>query len=104
MVFKLDCLRHNVIEINLSDHNLHDGDLVVYSSSGIGTLTNLNEGEAYYIKKVDSNTVKLAYTGENVRRGQYFSCNLPKTLQVNLRMSLSFLLTEKKKIRSKKTS
>tara|TARA_B100001113_G_scaffold48198_1_gene34702 strand:+ start:13 stop:8304 length:8292 start_codon:yes stop_codon:yes gene_type:complete len=61
------------VEINLSDHNLHDGDLVVYSSSGIGTLTNLNEGEAYYIKKVDSNTVKLAYTGENVRRGQFLT-------------------------------
>ena len=59
------------VEINLPDHNLHDGDLVVYSSSGIGTLTNLNEGEAYYIKKVDSSTVKLAYTGENVRRGQF---------------------------------
>ena len=46
---------------------------MVYSSSGIGTLTNLNEGEAYYIKKVDDNTVKLAYTGENVRRGQFLT-------------------------------
>jgi len=61
------------VEINLPDHNLHDGDLVVYSSLGIGTLTNLNEGEAYYIKKVDSSTVKLAYTGENVRRGQFIT-------------------------------
>ena len=61
------------VEINLPDHNFHDGDLVVYSSSGIGTLTNLNEGEAYYIKKIDSSTVKLAYTGENVRRGQFIT-------------------------------
>ena len=61
------------VEINVSDHNLNDGDLVVYSSSGIGTLTNLNEGEAYYVKKVDNNTVKLAYTGENVRRGQFLT-------------------------------
>ena len=61
------------VEINLPDHNLHDGDLVVYSSLGIGTLTNLNEGEAYFIKKVDSSTVKLAYTGENVRRGQFIT-------------------------------
>ena len=61
------------VEISVSDHNLHDGDLVVYSSSGIGTLTNLNEGEAYFVKKVDDNTVKLAYTGENVRRGQFLT-------------------------------
>ena len=62
------------VEINVSDHNLHDGDLVVYSPVGIGsTLTNLNSGESYYIKKVDNNTVKLAYTGENVRRGQFLT-------------------------------
>ena len=61
------------VEISLSDHNFHDGDLVVYSPVGVGTLTNLNNGEAYYIKKVDDNTVKLAYTAENVRRGQFLT-------------------------------
>ena len=61
------------VEINVSDHDFHDGDLVAYSSSGIGTLTNLNDGESYYVKRVDSNTVKLAYTGENVRRGQFIT-------------------------------
>ena len=61
------------VEISLSDHNFHDGDLVVYSSVGVGTLTNFNTGEAYYIKKVDDNTVKLAYTAENVRRGQFLT-------------------------------
>ncbi len=61
------------VEINVPDHDFHDGDLVAYSSSGIGTLTNLNEGESYYVKRVDSNTVKLAYTGENVRRGQFIT-------------------------------
>ena len=60
------------VEINVPDHRFHDGDLVVYSSSGV-PLSNLNEGEAYYIKRVDSNTVKLAYTGENVRRGQFLT-------------------------------
>ena len=69
------------VEINLPDHKLHDGDLVVYSSSGIGTLTNLNEGEAYYIKKVDDNTVKLAYTGENVRRGQFLTAFIGNDIQ-----------------------
>jgi len=61
------------VEIFVSDHDLYDGDLVTYSSSGIGTLTNLNDGESYYIKRVDTNTVKLAYTGENVRRGQFIT-------------------------------
>jgi len=61
------------VEITVSDHDLYDGDLVTYSSSGIGTLTNLNDGESYYVKRVDSNTVKLAYTGENVRRGQFLT-------------------------------
>ena len=61
------------VEISVPDHDFHDGDLVTYSSSGIGTLTNLNEGESYYVKKVDSNTVKLAFTGENVRRGQFIT-------------------------------
>ena len=61
------------VEITVPDHDFYDGDLVAYSSSGIGTLTNLNEGESYYVKRVDSNTVKLAYTGENVRRGQFIT-------------------------------
>ena len=61
------------VEIEVPDHDFHDGDLVAYSSSGIGTLTNLNDGESYYVKRVDSNTVKLAFTGENVRRGQFIT-------------------------------
>ncbi len=61
------------VEISITDHYLHDGDLVVYTSSGINTLTNLNESQPYYIKKVDGNTVKLAYTAENVRRGQFIT-------------------------------
>ena len=63
----------NTVEISVSEHNFHDGDLVVYTSAGINTLSNLNENEAYYIKKVDANTVKLAYTAENVRRGQFLT-------------------------------
>jgi len=63
----------NTVEINVPDHDFYDGDLVAYSSSGIGTLTNLNDGESYYVKRIDSNTVKLAFTGENVRRGQFIT-------------------------------
>ena len=61
------------VEIDIPDHNLHDGDLVVYSPVGVGTLTNLNSGEAYYVKKVNTGSIKLAYTGENVRRGQFIT-------------------------------
>ena len=77
------------VEISVPDHNLHDGDLVVYSSSGIGTLTNLNEGEAYFIKKVDDNTVKLAYTGENVRRGQFLTAFFGDDIQGSKSHSLT---------------
>ena len=77
------------VEISVSDHNLHDGDLVVYSSSGIGTLTNLNEGEAYFVKKVDDNTVKLAYTGENVRRGQFLTAFIGNDIQGNTSHTLT---------------
>ena len=66
-------LNTTTVEISVSEHNFHDGDLVVYTSSGINTLTNLNESEAYYIKKIDANTVKLSYTAENVRRGQFLT-------------------------------
>ena len=66
-------LSTTTVEISISDHHLHDGDLVVYTSSGISTLSNLNENQPYYIKKIDDNTVKLSYTAENVRRGQFIT-------------------------------
>ena len=64
-------LSTTTVEINITDHNLHDGDLVVYTSSGISTLTNLNEGQPYYVRKINDNIIKLSYTAENVRRGQF---------------------------------
>ena len=67
-------LSTTTVEIEITDHNLHDGDLVVYSpSTGIGTLTNLNSSQPYYIKKINDNVVKLSYTAENVRRGQFIT-------------------------------
>ena len=57
-----------------SNHNLNDGDLVVYSYvSGIGTLSNLDDNVPYYVKSHDSNTLSLAYSADNVRRGQFIN-------------------------------
>ena len=58
--------------IEVIDHNFHDGELVVYNTAtGIGTLTNLEEGQPYYLKKIDANKVALAYSLENVRNARY---------------------------------
>tara|TARA_B100000579_G_scaffold424503_1_gene428992 strand:+ start:6280 stop:14463 length:8184 start_codon:yes stop_codon:yes gene_type:complete len=57
-----------------SNHNLNDGDLVVYSYvSGIGTLSNLDDNVPYYVKSHDPNTLSLAYSADNVRRGQFIN-------------------------------
>ena len=57
-----------------SNHNLNDGDLVVYSYvSGIGTLSNLDDNVSYYVKSHDPNTLSLAYSADNVRRGQFIN-------------------------------
>ena len=57
----------------VTDHNYHDGELVVYNSTFGDKLDNLEENQAYYVKKIDDNTLALAYTPENVRRGQYIT-------------------------------
>ena len=57
----------------VTDHNYHDGELVVYNSKFGDKLDNLQENQAYYVKRIDDNTLALAYTPENVRRGQYIT-------------------------------
>ena len=52
--------------IEVTDHNFHDGELVVYSCSST-KLTNLINNQPYHIKKIDNNRVALAYSLENVR-------------------------------------
>ena len=52
--------------IEVLDHNFHDGELVVYSCLST-KLTNLENNQPYYIKKIDNNRVALAYSLENVR-------------------------------------
>lgn len=59
-------------QFTVTDHNYNDGELVYYTSDST-KLTNLIENQPYYIKKIDQNTLALAYTPENVRRGQYIT-------------------------------
>ena len=61
-------------KLNATNHNLNDGDLVVYSYvSGIGTLSNLDDNVPYFVKAHDANTLSLAYSADNVRRGQFIN-------------------------------
>ena len=59
-------------QFTVTDHNYNDGELVYYTSSTV-KLSNLLENQPYYVKKIDQNTLALAYTPENVRRGQYIT-------------------------------
>ena len=59
-------------QFTVTDHNYNDGELVYYTSDST-KLTNLLENQPYYVKKIDQNTLALAYTPENVRRGQYIT-------------------------------
>lgn len=57
--------------IDISDHHLYDGDQVVYQNILGTALTNLTEGESYFVKRISDSQIALAFTPENVRSGQY---------------------------------
>ena len=59
--------------ISITDHNYYDGDLVTYNKTSGNTLTNLTDGEAYYVKRLTPNTLALAYTPENIRSEEYIT-------------------------------
>ena len=42
------------------DHGLATGDLVLYSNGGDGSIGGLVDGDAYYVRRIDSRTLKLA--------------------------------------------
>ena len=48
--------------ISITDHNYYDGDLVTYTKTSGNVLTNLSDGESYYIKRLTANEIALAYT------------------------------------------
>ena len=59
--------------INIADHNYFDGDLVTYTVTLGNKLTNLNLNESYYVKRITSNSIALAYTPENIRSQKYIT-------------------------------
>src|SRR5262249_32782590 len=46
----------------VNDQNLHDGDAVVYRNGGGNSIGGLNDGQTYYVIRVDARTIKLAAT------------------------------------------
>lgn len=61
-------------QILITDHHFNDGELVIYKpSSTNGAVSGLSTNQSYYIRKVDDNTISLAYSLENARRGQYIT-------------------------------
>ena len=59
--------------ISITDHNYYDGDLVTYTKTSGNVLTNLSDGESYYIKRLTANEIALAYTPENIRSEEYIT-------------------------------
>ena len=54
--------------ITYNNHKFETGDAVLYTAGSID-ITNLTDGETYYIRKVDANTIKLATTLTNAQAG-----------------------------------
>ena len=53
--------------IAIANHDLNDGDRVVYEGST--ALNGLRNGEIYYVIRVDADTIQLASTESNARNG-----------------------------------
>ena len=58
--------------INIPDHNLQNGDIVVYSPSVVGSpVAGLSTGQSYYVTNITPSTISLSLSAENARRNQY---------------------------------
>lgn len=55
--------------ITLSNHRFITGQRVIYSNGGGGSIGGLTSGSAYYIIKIDQNTIELASSAANVITG-----------------------------------
>ena len=61
-------------QITITDHHFYDGDLVVYKPSNTNSnVSGLSTNHSYYIRKINDNTISLAYSPENARRGEYIT-------------------------------
>jgi hypothetical protein len=63
--------------INYTNHGLETGDGVVYNYTGGKSIGGLQNGETYYIIKVDNDNFKLAHTLENSKTGINLNLSSP---------------------------
>lgn len=54
--------------ITYTNHKFETGDEVIYTSGGTD-ITNLTDGNTYFIRKIDANTIRLATTLTNAQAG-----------------------------------
>jgi len=58
--------------INIPDHNLQNGDIVLYNPSVAGSpVAGLSTGQSYYVTNLTQSTIALSLSAENARRSQY---------------------------------
>ena len=58
--------------INIPDHNLQNGDIVLYNPSVSGSpVAGLSTGQSYYVTNLSQSTIALSLSAENARRSQY---------------------------------
>ena len=59
-------------DVQIPEHNLHHGDVVVYNPVTSGSpVVGLNTGQSYYVTKLNSSSFYLSLSAENARRGNY---------------------------------
>jgi hypothetical protein len=60
--------------ITIPDHNLQNGDIVLYNPSVSGSpVAGLSTGQSYYVTNLTSSTISLSLSAENARRSQYIT-------------------------------
>ena len=58
--------------ITIPDHNLQNGDIVLYNPSVSGSsVAGLSTGQSYYVTNLTSSSISLSLSAENARRSQY---------------------------------
>jgi hypothetical protein len=96
--FKLNQIDYETLE---GDHNFYDGDLVTVSNySFFGNYTNpvgVDTGISFYVKRIDSNSIKLSYSSQNVGLSSFINFSIQKNPPVDNTISgftSSFTLIE----------
>ena len=60
--------------ITIPDHNLQNGDIVLYNPNVSGSpVAGLSTGQSYYVTNLTSSTISLSLSAENARRSNYIT-------------------------------